>query len=65
MTNEIEIGVNEVLKELDPYGRALFDLALEKAQNRKLRTQNEALTQENASFRGRVDELERQQSEGA
>lgn len=51
MTNGIEIEVSEVLAELDPLGRALFDLALEKAKNRKLQA--------------RLDDHERQQSEGA
>lgn len=51
MTNGIEIEVSEVLAELDPQGRALFDLALEKAKNRKLQA--------------RIDELERQRPEGA
>lgn len=51
MTNGIEIEVSEVLAELDPLGRALFDLALEKAKNRKLQA--------------RVDELERQSDRDA
>lgn len=51
MTNGMEIGVSEILDELDELGRAKFDLALEKVKNRKLQS--------------RVDELERQQSEGA
>ena len=50
--SEMEIGVNDVLAELDELGRAKFDAALEKARNRKLQA--------------RIDELERQQSpEGA
>ena len=51
MTTGIEIEVSEVLAELDPLGRALFDAALERAKNRKLQA--------------RVDELERQRPEGA
>ena len=51
MTNGIEIEVSEVLAEMDELGRAKFDIALEKAKNRKLQA--------------RIDELERQQSEGA
>lgn len=42
-----EIDVNEVLDELDPLGRALFDAALSRVRLRK------ALA--------RIDELERQQ----
>lgn len=51
MTDGMEISVDEVLAQLDELGRAKFDTALEKAKNRKLQA--------------RIDELERQRSEGA
>ena len=52
MTDGMEISVDEVVAHLDELGRAKFDLAVEKAKNRKLTA--------------RINELERQQSsEGA
>jgi hypothetical protein len=51
VTDGMEISVDEVLAQLDELGRAKFDAALEKAKNRKLQA--------------RIDDLERQQSEGA
>jgi hypothetical protein len=44
-----EINVNAVLDELDPLGRALFDVALERARVKRLTA--------------RVEELERQAAE--
>lgn len=36
MDDTIDIGIQEILVELDPLGRALFDAAHQKAINRKL-----------------------------
>jgi hypothetical protein len=45
-----EIDVNEVLEELDPLGKALFDAALGRVRVRKLQQ--------------RIDQLERQREGG-
>ena len=47
----LEIDVSEVLEELDPLGRALFDTALARTQVRKL-------TERVAELEGRLATLE-------
>lgn len=47
----IQVDINDVIAELDPLGRALFDGAQARAAHKKLQGQNAALREEIAQLR--------------